>query len=198
MINEHHQEQAALYALGAMEPSLRSAFEEQISSDPALRDQVDQLHEIVANITMALSEKKHPSPELKQKIMSKIAEHPEEASSFASIAKGREGIVVTDKDGLVEWINETLAEMCGYTLEEVRGKKLGPMLQGRLTDPQAVQNMRDAIQRHRHITQEVLNYHKNGTPYWVTLTISPVMDSENQVRSFIAIEREMIGRAVPS
>ena len=128
--------------------------------------------------------------------MSKIPRAKGE-DGIAAIAKGKEGIVVTDKDGLVEWINDTLTEMCGYTLEEVRGRKLGPMLQGQLTDPQAVQNMRDAIQHNRYITQEILNYHKNGTPYWVSLTISPVMDSESQVRSYIAIEREIEGRPIP-
>lgn len=191
MINEHHQEQAALYVLGAMEPSLCSSFEQEIDADPDIRNQVDELRAIVAGMSVALSEKRLPSPGLKARIMSKIGQPAKEESGFASIARGKEGIVVTDKDGLVEWINDTLIEMCGYTLDEVRGKKLGPLLQGRDTELQAVQNMRDAIQHRRYITQEILNYHKNGTPYWVSLTISPVMDSEDQVRSFIAIERQI-------
>jgi len=204
MINEHHQEQAALYVLGAMEPSVRSAFESEISQNPDIQNHVDTLQGIVAEMSMALSGQKVPSPDLKSRIMEKIAEAnghdmvaEDEESSFGHLAKGQEGIVVTDKDGLVEWINATQTQMCGYTLEEIRGKKLGPVLQGKKTDPQAVQNMRDAIQHRRYITQEVLNYRKDGTAYWVALTISPVMDSENQVRSFIAIEREIQGKAIP-
>lgn len=204
MINEHHEEQAALYALGAMEPNLRSAFEREIASDRDIQEHVDSLQAMVADMSVALSDQKLPSPDLKSRVMAKIAEaasetsapEPEE-SSFGHLAKERESIVVTDKDGVVEWVNATFTEMCGYSLEEVRGKKLGPFLQGRHTDPQAIVNMRHAIQNRRHITQEVLNYHKNGTPYWVTLTISPVMDCENHVRSFIAIEREIHGRWLP-
>ena len=136
MINEHHQEQAALYVLGAMEPSVRSAYEQEIAHNPDLQNQVDAFQAIVAEMSMALSGQKMPSPELKSRIMAKIAEgeikstsSETEESSFGHLAKEKEGIVVTDKDGLVEWINQVQSEMCGYTLEEVRGKKLGPLLQ---------------------------------------------------------------------
>ena len=197
MINEHHQEQAALYALGAMEPTLCTIFEKELAQDQDIQKHVDELQAIMADVSVALSAKRQPPPDLKTRILGQIGRSTEEESCFGPIAKGKEGIVVTDKDGLVEWVNDTLTEMCGYALEEVRGKKLGPLLQGRHTDLHAVQNMRDAIQHRRYITQEILNYHKNGTPYWVSLTISPVMDSENQVRSFIAIEREIKDRPVP-
>jgi PAS domain S-box-containing protein len=204
MINEYHQEQAALYVLGAMEPALRASFEKELAEDQDIQKHVDALQAIVAEMSVALSASKQPSASLKARVMKRIGrggaavgQDAEEESCFGKIAKDKEGIVVTDKNGMVEWINDTLTEMCGYSLDEVRGRKLGPLLQGLHTDPQAVQKLRDAIQHRRFITQEILNYHKNGTPYWVSLTISPVMDSENQVRSFIAIEREIKGRAVP-
>jgi hypothetical protein len=39
--------------------------------------------------------------------------------------------------------------MCGFTLKELRGKKLGPILQGEKTDSAAAARMRSSVREHR-------------------------------------------------
>ena len=79
--------------------------------------------------------------------------------------------------------------MCGYSLDELRGERLGPILQGEKTDPAAVSRMRRALHGLRACRETVVNYHKDGSLYWVDITINPILDDERQPLWFVARER---------
>ena len=98
-------------------------------------------------------------------------------------------------DGLVQWVNPAFSAMCGYTLDELRGKKLGPILQGAQTDRETAERMRLAVREYRPCRETILNYHKNGTPYWVEVAITPIMDDAGQPLWLVARERELVDHA---
>lgn len=101
------------------------------------------------------------------------------------------GVVITDTDGRVEWVNAAFSRFTGYSLREIRGRKPGEVLQGPKTDPEAVKTMRRALQERRPCSVEILNYAKNGRPYWVSLQISPLFDSEGLLTAFIGLQTEI-------
>lgn len=101
------------------------------------------------------------------------------------------GIVITDRDGKIEYLNAGFEHLTGYSLEEARGKKPGPMLQGEGTDPETVREIRAHLDRQEPFYTEILNYHKNGTPYWVSLSIAPVFDENGRVNRFISVEADI-------
>lgn len=105
--------------------------------------------------------------------------------------KANSGILITDGDGKIEYINAGFEKLTGYSLEESRGKKPGPMLQGEGTDPATVKKIREHLDRKEPFYTEILNYHKNGTPYWVSLSIAPVFDERGQVERFISVEADI-------
>ena len=100
-------------------------------------------------------------------------------------------VVVTDADGKVEWVNEAFARAAGFSLEEMFGKSPGSMLQGPETDPEVVQEMREAVVRQEGFDVEVLNYSKSGRPYWVSIESRPIRDDAGEVINFIAIESDI-------
>jgi len=102
-----------------------------------------------------------------------------------------DSIVFTDADGKVLWVNDPFTEMTGYTLKDMLGKKPGTVLQGADTDPETVQDISQAIQARVEIDCEILNYAKDGTPYWIDLTITPVRNSEGVLTHFMSIERDI-------
>ena len=202
MISRKLQEQACSHALGVLPPDEKMRFELELAGDPALRQLVGELSDISARLPAAFQETDLPGPSaaLKQRILSAIgAEHSlvEFGKQFSAlIAKPNEAVVVTDRDGFIQWANPTFSALCGYELDELVGKKPSRMLQGELTDPVAVQRIRDAVQSHKPWTEELINYAKDGTPYWVSISISPILDEHLQPRCFVAIEHEIGDRAV--
>lgn len=100
-------------------------------------------------------------------------------------------VIITDRNGRIEWVNEGFTRISGYTLDEVRGRKPGEFLQGPETDPATVARIRQALDNGEAVKAEIVNYTKQGRPYWLALNISPVYDDQHNLIRFIAIESDI-------
>ncbi len=121
-----------------------------------------------------------------------IKEAQDELAKLSLVAsKTDNAVVITDKDGLIEWVNDGFSRMTGYTLPEVAGKKPGPILQGPLSDPESIARIRANLKKKEPFTEEILNYHKSGQPYWVSMDITPIRNDRGEVVKFISIQRDI-------
>lgn len=109
----------------------------------------------------------------------------------AIVRHATDSVVCTDASGRTVWVNEQFSKMSGYLLEDIVGRTPGSVLQGRDTDPATVAEIRAAIAHHAETTKEILNYHKDGSPYWIKLTITPLFDAEGKLSGFLSIERDV-------
>jgi PAS domain S-box-containing protein len=199
MISEHHEEQASLYAAGAMDEQERADFESLIEHDPELKEFVTGLLDLSAALALAHCPKLLPCPTIRKKLSRRIDTAPLESSCLDPLLGVKdEAVIFADCDGILLWANPAFTAMCGYELKELRGKKAGKILQGELTSPESVLHLRESMASHKPCVVELVNYHKNGTPYWVSISLTPVLDDQQQARSFIAIERELTDRKVDS
>lgn len=114
---------------------------------------------------------------------------------LAFVAKHTDNIVIiTDKTGRIEWVNNSFWWVTGYSLEEAKGKFPGELLQGPETNAETKARIREALKEKRSVTEEILNYKKNGMPYWLELSINPILDENGDVIFFIAIESDITSR----
>ena len=185
MINEFLQERAALYASGTMSPEEREQFQIVLEFNDDLRALTVELAEVGAAIAIAALPQGGPGPSaaLKTRVLRMVRERPAQLIS--------EGLVACGPNGLVQWVNSAFITMCGYTLEELRGKRLGPILQGEKTDRKTAERMRHAVHEHRVCREVILNYRKNGEPYWVEIAIAPILDDAGQPLWLVARENEL-------
>ncbi len=100
-------------------------------------------------------------------------------------------VLITDAGGFIQYVNAGFTQTSGYTLAEVLGKKPGHVLQGNATNPETVKRMRQHLQKGLPIKEEIINYHKNGMPYWVSLVINPAYNSQKQITNFVAIQADI-------
>jgi PAS domain S-box-containing protein len=188
MIDEFLQERATLYVSGDMSPQEREEFELMLEFHDELREFAGRLAEVGVAVTLAELRPAEvgPSPRLKGRILEMLGDRRQQVVS--------DGLVVTGPDGLVQWINPAFTAMCGYTLEELHGKRLGPILQGEKTDRETAVRMRQAVHECRPCRETILNYRKNGEPYWVEIEITPILDGVGQPFRLVARERELADR----
>jgi diguanylate cyclase (GGDEF)-like protein/PAS domain S-box-containing protein len=86
-------------------------------------------------------------------------------------------------------VNAAFSALSGYTEAEAIGRNCR-FLQGPGTDPLVSADIRAAVAAGSSICREILNYHKNGTPFWNDLTIDPIRDATGRLTGFIGIQQQ--------
>ncbi len=104
------------------------------------------------------------------------------------------GVVITNCAGEIEWINDGFTRITGYCLSEITGRKPGEVLQGPKTDPNTVKLMKAALLAEKPFDVEIINYHRDATPYWIQVQCSPLYNDNGTLKGFMAIESDITGR----
>jgi phosphoserine phosphatase RsbU/P len=113
-----------------------------------------------------------------------------------ALAATAEGITIADArlpDCPIIYANEGFERLTGYSVQSIIGRNCR-FLQGSDTDPSAIGEIRRAVTERRECAVEILNYRKDGTPFWNRLSITPVKDSKDQVTHFIGIQSDITSR----
>jgi methyl-accepting chemotaxis protein len=68
------------------------------------------------------------------------------------------------------------------------GKKPGHVLQGKHTSPDTKKRIKKNLEQRTPFYEEILNYTKEGDPYWISLAINPVFDDKGCLVRFVSIQ----------
>lgn len=101
------------------------------------------------------------------------------------------GVVITDENKRIEWVNEGFTRITGYTLDEVRGKKPGDLLQGPETDAATRRYMHERLKRKEGFTAELINYRKSGEQFWVRVEVQPLLDESGTFVGYMGLETDI-------
>jgi PAS domain S-box-containing protein len=83
-------------------------------------------------------------------------------------------------DNPIVYVSDAFTRQTGYDLDDAMGRNCR-FLQGPGTDPEAVASIRGALEARRSITVDILNYRKDGSPFWNRLRIRPVFDRDGRL-----------------
>jgi len=104
-----------------------------------------------------------------------------------------DGVVITDTDGCIRFVNRAFENMTGYRQAEALGQN-PRILKSGLHSDEMYAEMWQAITSGQVWRGEMTNRRKDGTLYEAQLTISPVRDTAGEVESFVAIQRDITAR----
>ncbi len=113
-----------------------------------------------------------------------------------AIAASSVGIVIADArlPGMpLIYVNPAFERITGYSATDVLGYNCR-FLQGKDTSQPAVAQLRAAIKAGEDCTVTLLNYRKDGTPFWNELTISPIYDDNKNLTHFVGIQADISAR----
>jgi len=115
-----------------------------------------------------------------------------EARRLALVATRTDNaVVITDRHGRIEWVNEGFTRISGYTREEVAGRTPGSVLQKGDSDHDARRLMSERIAAGHGFETEILNHAKDGRAYLVHIECQPLLDRNGELTGFMAIERDV-------
>ena len=90
-------------------------------------------------------------------------------------------------------VNPAFEAITGYSLAEAKGRSCR-FLQGPDTDKASIQKIRDGLAKQQEVNVQILNYHRNGKPFWNELRIMPIRDKFGVVSHFVALQSDVSQR----
>ncbi|PSQ99171.1 MAG: hypothetical protein BRD48_04880, partial [Bacteroidetes bacterium QS_9_68_14] len=117
----------------------------------------------------------------------------------AAMEHAEDGVLITEAHSLDEpgpkivYANDAFCENTGYAREEVLGRN-PRFLQGPETDRAELDHLRAALEAEEPVRAELTNYKKDGTPFWVEMSVMPVFDAEGRCTHFTSIQRDVSER----
>ncbi|GBD88004.1 autoinducer 2 sensor kinase/phosphatase LuxQ [bacterium BMS3Abin03] len=107
-----------------------------------------------------------------------------------SVVQNPTSIIITDKEGIIKYVNPKFTEISGYLFDEVYGKNLN-ILKPNSMCRNDYKKILKTVTSGKEWKGEVQNRKKSGELYWASTTISPVMDDEGNITHFVELMEDI-------
>ncbi len=100
-------------------------------------------------------------------------------------------VIITDAKEKITWVNNAFTRITEYGPEEVMGKKLSHLLQGKEMDPATFQYLTKKMKDKQPFDCEIFNYNKSGRKYWLHVQGQPILDENENFERYFVIETDI-------
>ena len=132
-----------------------------------------------------------------RKAQERLRAHKEKNDLLAhAIESSTVGITIADarEDDLpLTYVNKAFLDITGYEKHEVLGRNCR-FLQGQDTCEKAVNKIREGVRDEKNISVEILNYRKDGSPFWNIFMLSPVRNEDGDTIAFTGVQQDVSAR----
>lgn len=105
-------------------------------------------------------------------------------------------VIVSDASSLegagpsIVYVNKAFSRLTGFSAEEAIGST-AQIVQGEKTSPVSKKRIADQLSAGKSVREEMINYTKDGLPYWVDVNIVPLVNPSGVITHYAAIERDI-------
>ena len=150
-----------------------------------------------SRLTLSVSHDRKANPDYLIILVDDLTERRQTEEKLIKLSHAVEqsplSIIITDTDGVIEFVNPKFTQVSCYQAEEVIGKKPNIMKSGQTPDA-GLQKMWSCIISGNVWEGELLNRKKNGDLFWERISISPVRNKQGIVTHYMAINEDVTDR----
>ena len=110
-----------------------------------------------------------------------------------AIDTANDGLVIAEQEGddtILLYVNEAFERLTGYSEDEILYQDCR-FLQGEDRDQEARKIIREAIEAGEPCRVRLRNYHKDGSPFWNELSITPILNEEDGLTYYIGVQKDV-------
>jgi len=101
-----------------------------------------------------------------------------------------DGVLLTDRQGFIEYVNPAFETMTGFSADDVRGRT-PRILKSGLQDPTFYERLWSELLAGRSFQATIANRKKTGEIYHVEETITPIIDETGSASHFVAVIKDI-------
>jgi PAS domain S-box-containing protein len=102
-------------------------------------------------------------------------------------------VVITDKEGKIEYVNQSFVNLTGYSLAETLGQN-PRILQSGEQPPEFYKELWETILDGKDWQGQFCNKKKSGALYWELAHIAPIRDEKGEITHFVAVKEDITYR----
>ena len=111
----------------------------------------------------------------------------------SALEQTADSVVITNRDGVLEYVNSAFQQITGYSREEICGKTTGILKSGKHSTPFYRQLWQTILQGETY-HETIINRRKNGSLYYEEKTITPLKDACGGIVNFVATGKDITKR----
>jgi PAS domain S-box-containing protein len=184
-IRVQHEGPVELLALSAAFNEMLSQIEERDAALRAARDELEaRVEERVRDLQREMAERRRAEAESRRR-----AERLQ--LQGAALESTADAVVITDREGVIQWTNSSFAGLAGYPAEEAVGRSVMFLRSDRLEDARAYREMIRTVRAGGVWKGEMVQRRKDGRLYPVEQTTTPVRGEQGKISHFVAVIRDV-------
>jgi len=111
----------------------------------------------------------------------------------AAITATADLVLITDRALRVVYANPAFLEATGYDADELLGRHVG-FLHGRESTGPSRERLLEAMRRGEPVRVELVNYRRDGQPFWIDLSVMPVRSEDGDIEHWVSVARDVSER----
>lgn len=108
----------------------------------------------------------------------------------SAVEQTADSVIITDQNGVVEYVNHAFEDTTGYTRQEIMGQT-PKILKSGMHDQEFYKNIWDKILNGKPFRGTVINKKKSGDLYWCEQTITPMKDHSGAITNFVSVIKDI-------
>ena len=130
--------------------------------------------------------------------LARMASHAEHLGRLGLVASRiSSGVAITDRDGVIEWINSAFVALTGWPESQVLGRKLTELLSGEVTDPASVTELQEHLARgvpFRMAYESQRDSGPDAARYWGEIDAIQMLDEAGGRRQYVCLFTDITRR----
>jgi len=135
----------------------------------------------------------HTNSNLEQEIEGRIRLEAQAVKLSHALQQSADAVMITDGDGVIEYVNTAFERITGYSSAEALGKKPNLVKSGQ-HDRDFYAQLWDTIKRGEVFQDVLINRHKVGSLYYEEKTITPLKDRAGNITHYISTGKDITER----
>ena len=126
-----------------------------------------------------------------------VTERHETEVQMAKLSRALEqtadSVIITDRHGIIEYVNEAFEHVTGYGRDEVLGRRVSLLKSGRHGDG-FYRNLWSTISRGEAFREVMINCRRDGSEYHEAKTITPLRDDDGDIQHYVSTGKDISER----
>lgn len=107
-----------------------------------------------------------------------------------ALAQTSDSVVITDRQGCIEYVNQAFEDTTGYSTAEALGQT-PRLLRSGVHNEEFYRNLWNKVLSGQNFSETLANRKKTGEIYWAEQTITPVRDDSGRITHFVSVLKDI-------